>query len=138
MELIAGVEGIYLTPGMRSTKEYMRDIAEAGRYNAYGNFLDRFRSAKNNETRQYLIAERPDDDDLYPIDMAKLAATVERLVKEYGLKMPEWVLDEKYILEMPYFAEAKIPEYRKLLQETALPEFAKRNIFIGDNCMDRA
>ena len=129
---------IYLTPGMHPTKEYIHDIQDAGRYNAYGNFLDRFRSARNNETRQFLIAERPDDDNLYPVDMAKLAATVERLVKEYGLKMPEWVLDERYILSEPYYAGAKIPGYRKMLQETALPEFARRNIFIGDNCMDRA
>lgn len=129
---------IYLTPGMHPTKDYMRDVEEAGRYNAYGNFLDRFRGARNNETRQLLIKERPSGDDRYPIDAAKLAAAVEVLVKEYGLQMPEWVMDEKYVLDTPYFADARLPEYRQFLKETAIPEFAKRNLYLGDNCMDRA
>lgn len=138
MELIADVDRIYLTPGMRSTKEYMRDVADAGRYNAYGNFLDRFRGARNDATRQYLIAERPDQDDMYPIDAAKLAATVEVLAKECGLAIPEWVMDDKYILKAPFYGGVKSPAYRKMLEKTSLPEFAKRKLFLGDNCMDRA
>lgn len=132
------IPGIYLTPGMHPAKEYMRDIAEAGRHNAYGNFLDRFREARNNETRQYLITERPDQDDMYPIDAAKLAATVEILAKECGIAIPEWVMDEKYILKEPYYGGVKSPVYRKMLEYSSLPEFRRRNLFLGDNCMDRA
>lgn len=135
---IDSMESVYLTSGMHPSKEYMRDIAAVGRYNAYGNFLDRFRGARNQETRQYLIAERPEHDELYHIDAAKLAATIEVLAKEYGLNIPAWVMDEKYILQEPYYAGVKLPAYQKLLEETSLPEFAKRNLYLGDNCMDRA
>ena len=89
---------------------YLRE--EAGRYNDYGNFLDRFRFARNNETRQYLIAEPPIDAERYPIDVAILVATIEVLVKEYELQMPDWVMAQQYVLTEPYFADVRIPEYR--------------------------
>lgn len=38
---------LFLTPSMHPSKDYMSDIAAVGRYNAYGNFLDRFRGARN-------------------------------------------------------------------------------------------
>jgi hypothetical protein len=125
-------------PTMIYTKDYVREIDESHPYTAYGNFLDRLRYCKDNEIRQILIAERPDNDEKYPIEMAQLAASVEVLVKEYGLSMPEWVMDEKYILKEPFYDGVKNPEYKKLLKETAIPEFAKRNLFLGADCMSRA
>lgn len=118
---------LFLTPSMHPSKDYMSDIAAVGRYNAYGNFLDRFRGARNQKKRQYLITERPDQDDKYLIDAAKLAATIEVLAKEYGLAIPSWILDEKYVLREPYYVGNFTPAYQKLLESTSLPEFTKRN-----------
>lgn len=124
---------------MIETREYMHDLEATDRYTVYGNFIDRFREdAKTKEVRQYLIKDRPELDDKYPIDAAVLAAVVEVFVKEYNLEMPNWVMDKKYILKEPYFDGVELPEYIEFLKETSLPEFAKRNIFLGDNCMNRA
>ena len=118
------------------TKDYMR-YASDDRYCAYGNFLDRFVEC-GNTGRQWIIMDRPDDDDTLPIDAAKLAATVEVLVKKYDLEMPNWVMDPRYILKEPYYGSATSKEFQRVLKETAPPEFARRNVFLGDNCMSRA
>ena len=118
------------------TKDYL-EYVKVDRYAAYGNFLDRFREC-NNKGRQRLIAERPEAHPDYHVDLAILAATVEVLVKEYGLSMPKWVSDPIYIQEEPYYGGAENPDYQMFLEKTALPEFAKRNLFLGDNCMNRA
>lgn len=54
------------------------------------------------------------------------------------MKIPSWVYDSDCYLEEPYYAGAKIPEYRKLLKDTAIPEFKKRKLYLGANCMSRA
>jgi hypothetical protein len=41
-----------------------------------------------------------------------LVATIEVLVKEYELQMPDWVMAQQYVLTEPYFADVRIPEYR--------------------------
>lgn len=127
-----------LKPYMIRTKEYMKVIQETDRYTAYGNFLDRFRYCKDRDIQWELIRYRPDNDDMYPIDAAKIAATVEVLAKEYGFEVPDWVMNPKYILREPYYAGVNMPDYQKFLKDTAIPEFAKRNLFLGDNCMNRA
>ena len=123
---------------MITTKEYVRNIIQYDRYNAYGNFLDRFKNCADNNTRKLLIESPPDGGERFPIDVAKLAATVEKLCGDYFLDVPKWVMDERYILKEPYYGNVRLPQYKQFLRETTMPEFAKRNIFLGNNCMDRA
>lgn len=125
--------GMFIIP----TKDYMEEVA-VDRYAAYGNFLDRFRWTITNEERQEVIKYPPDNSDKFEIDAAKLAATVECLAKDFGLEIPEWVYEERFILKEPYYARVTTECVRKFLEETSLPEFAKRNLFLGDNVMDRA
>ena len=54
------------------------------------------------------------------------------------MKIPSWVYDNDCYLEEAYYAGAKIPAYKKLLKDTAIPEFKKRKLYLGDNCMSRA
>lgn len=117
------------------TKDYMSAVAQ-DRYAAYGNFLDRFKWLSNEE-RQEVIKDPPDNSKNNMEAAAVLAATVERLAKQYGIEVPEWVYDKKYTLRKHYYGSAISKEYRRFLRETALPEFAKRNLFLGDNVMDR-
>lgn len=131
-----------LPPTVIETSCYLKEINATDRYTAYGNFLDRFRSYdKENEGRdiqQYIIKDKPAGNNFFPVDMAKIAATVEVLARERNLKIPKWVYDEDCFLKDSYYGDAKNPEYRKFLKETSIPEFRKRNLFLGDNCMSRA
>ena len=68
-------------PYMIETKYYIKEIEETDRYTAYGNFLDRFRGCdgegEGRKLQEYIIKDKPIDSNKYPIDTAKLAATVE-------------------------------------------------------------
>ena len=66
------------------------------------------------------------------------AGVVEELAKEQNMRIPQWVFHEKYYLPEPVFlGEFKGGEYRILiLLETPLA-FKIRNIFVGDNILDR-
>jgi|GEM_PF-6200602 hypothetical protein len=120
------------------TKNYLQVVKERNVYFAYGEFLDRFRECSK-EKMQQLINERPDDEseeDL--INVAKLAATIEILCKEYSLSIPTWVMEEQYFLKDDYWTEdVTILEYKQLLKETSPEEFKKRKLYFGDNVMDR-
>lgn len=117
------------------TKNYMEECMYDKNL-AYGNFLDRFRACTKEEMQE-LIAERPQNDDLDINEVACLAATVETFVKEYALSMPDWVMDKKYYLKEAYYGWIMNPEYQAFLRETSPEEFAKRNVFLGDNVMVR-
>lgn len=129
-------------PNMIETKYYIKEIEETDRYTAYGNFLDRFRGcdgeAEGRKLQEYIIKDKPINSNKYPIDTTKLAATVEALAKERNMKIPSWVYDSDCYLKEAYYGGAKIPEYRKLLKDTSIPEFKKRKLYLGDNCMSRA
>lgn len=131
-----------LPPTVIETSCYLKEINATDRYTAYGNFLDRFRSYDKEiggrNIQEYIIKDKPVGNNFYPVDMAKIAATVEILARERNLEIPEWVYDRDCFLKDSYYGEAKNPEYRKFLKETSLPEFKKRNLFLGDNCMSRA
>lgn len=116
------------------TKDYMQDVKQ-DKYLAYSAFLHQFKTLTNEE-RQEAIGYAPDNSEQSMVDAAKLAATVECLAKQYKLTIPEWVYEERFILPKPYYGGALFKEYRKFLRETSLPEFARRNLFLGDNVMN--
>lgn len=127
---------------MIETKYYMKEIEETDRYTAYGNFLDRFIGLDHKKggkrIQEYLIKEKPLNCKRFPIDMAVISASVEVLAKERNISIPAWVYDSDCYLKKGYYAGATTPEYRKFLKDTAISEFKKRNLFLGDNCMSRA
>lgn len=131
-----------LPPYIIETKNYMKEIDETDRYTAYGNFLDRFRELDREdggrEMQEYIIKDKPLNSAMKPIELSVIAASVEVLAKERNITVPNWVYDSNCFLDEEYYAGAKIPEYRKLLKDTAIPEFKKRKLFLGDNCMSRA
>ena len=141
-DLERGGNDMLVPPYMIETKYYIKEIEETDRYTAYGNFLDRFRGCdgegKGRKLQEYIIKDKPIDSNKYPIELVVIAATVEVLAKERNMKIPSWVYDGDCYLEEAYYAGAKIPEYRKLLEDTAIPEFKKRKLYLGDNCMSRA
>ncbi|MEO7022527.1 MAG: hypothetical protein ABI234_20425, partial [Ktedonobacteraceae bacterium] len=63
------------------------------------------------------------------------AASVEYLCHTYDLPCPSWVLDECYRLEDPWFYDlaGDLPEVQEELRETTSEEFARRNVFCGDD-----
>lgn len=123
---------------MLTTKEYMSLITENGRYNAYGTFLDRFYHCDDPELRAKMIKDRPVNDELYKVDCAKIAATVEILAEMYDLDVPDWCLDKKYILEEPYYGEVRNEKLKRILKQESPDACRKRNLFLGSNFMSRA
>lgn len=119
------------------TKDYVREIEKSHRYVAFGNFLDRFREDASYFDKEECIKYPPDDDEKYPVEVAILSATVEILAKAYGVLTPDWVFDEKYILDEPYYGEAMTESSRQSLKKRTPPEFARRNIYLGHNVLSR-
>ena len=65
------------------------------------------------------------------------AGVVEELAKKHNISIPQWVYKKKYFLPEPVFLGEFKGEYRILiLLETPLA-FKMRNIFAGDNILDR-
>lgn len=102
----------------------------------FGQFLDDYRHADLKE-KAYLLRDEPkwiEEEDWSYV----LAATAEALAHEAGIEPPEWVYDPKYISPVPsYGFDVRNKEYQEFLKATALPEFASRNLFMGDNVLTR-
>ncbi|MBE3558665.1 MAG: hypothetical protein IMW89_05485 [Ktedonobacteraceae bacterium] len=104
---------------------------------ALGNFMnDWFDYAKNQ--RELLVADPVVEPESATPTMhrwaAFCAASVEWLCQRYGVSIPAWVSDPRYVLPDPWFDSpgAHKPEVRKrLIQRTPEP-FARRNIFCGN------
>ena len=124
-------------------REYISasDVATLDGYDPillYGQFLDDFYGA-NDVVREELIKEAPISKDDRPKHYnAMLAAVCESLAKAYNLPIPTWVNYDCYFLVSPTFSfNTKNNEFQKYLLQTTPCEFAKRNIFFGDNVMNR-
>lgn len=62
------------------------------------------------------------------------AASVEYLCKKYDISCPEWALNPRYSLEVPWYYAigADLPQVQEKLRQTTPEPFTKRNIFCGD------
>ncbi len=62
------------------------------------------------------------------------AASVEYLCEKYDLLCPEWALDSRYSLEVPWYYTigADLPQVQEKLRQTTPEPFTKRNIFCGN------
>ena len=125
---------------IRSTAvEYFKQIEKKEDFwIAVGNFLDDFRST-NSEEQKYLIKEPISTKDIKKEQeqfAVFFAGMIEELCNELNLEMPEWINNEIFFLEKPWF----LHEYWKLLEwqlNTTPLAFKRRNIFGGDNLLSR-
>lgn len=105
----------------------------------FGDFLDYFYSPRRTDEERYnLIKDEPVRyDNISRKDYAFLAATAHSLALEYGLKVPDWVADEFYFLEDPYFALDAKGDLRIVLLLESPPCFRIRNLFVSENVLSR-
>ena len=116
-------------------------IAEAVAYHnfslAFGQFLDDFRSAPDEE-KSKLIADEPERENVDHLILCHAAAAVHKLANDNGLDVPTWVYNPAYIMPKPYYAHnTQNIEFQKYLHETSPPEYTARNVLFGDNVLLR-
>jgi len=69
---------------------------------------------------------------------ALLAASVHKLANDYGLPVPEWVMDKKFRLtDEPYFDCNATGNLRLLFMYKSPAEFKYRNLFVDENFLVR-
>jgi hypothetical protein len=89
------------------------------------------------DRREELVADplpAYDEQSLYQHQWAVFcAASVEWFCNKYIVPCPSWVHDPKYTLSKPWFFHLHEPVKTRLL-ETTPEEFARRNVYCGDNC----
>jgi len=104
---------------------------------AFGTFLDHF--YHHEEIRPFLINEEPKKANLPDDDYCLLAATVHKLAKDYFLPIPQWVMDNKFVMAYPVYGfNTKNKEFQDALRATTPIEFSTRNLFLGSNVLSRA
>ena len=98
-------------------------------------FLDDFKNADN---KYELIKDEPMGDCENKIAKSLMAAIAHKLANDNNIVTPEWVHKSIYIMPQPtYILNTKNPDYQKLLRETSFPEFISRNLYYGDNVLNR-
>ena len=105
-------------------------------WTALGNFMN-YWYAYAKDRREELVADpltAYDEQSLYQHQWAVFCtASVEWFCNKYHVPCPSWVHDPKYTLSKPWFFHLHEPVKSRLLQTTP-EEFARRNVYCGDNC----
>ena len=100
-------------------------------------FLDEFYHADNDE-KEMLLADEPEKDLLKQRQYCTLAATAHKLANDYGLDVPEWVMQDKYIMPYPIYAfDTSDFSDQEFLREVTPNEYKIRNLFSGSNVLKR-
>ncbi|MDR0306030.1 MAG: hypothetical protein LBI42_04230 [Chitinispirillales bacterium] len=107
-------------------------------YIVLGDFLDEF-YRQDRVTRQAMIADEPAIYENVSREHAALfAASVHKLAGDYGLTVPDWVMDKKYKLtDKPYFDCNAKGDLRLLFMYKSPTEFKYRNLFVDENFLTR-
>lgn len=127
--------GIRLQTFQRS---YAQILAGDDPWLPLGNFMHQFFGAYQ-QYRADLVREPievPENISLEQFQWAVFcAASVEYLCQKYRLSVPDWAMDARYHLVEPWYDDlcADLPEVQQELRETTPHEFARRNIFCGDD-----
>lgn len=104
----------------------------------FGQFLDDFYREVDAQNRFNMIKDEPDFDETNVIFMCILAGTAEKLANDYGLEIPKWALDERYVMQNMYYAfDTKNREFQDYLMRTTPQEFKRRNLIVGDTLLER-
>jgi hypothetical protein len=108
---------------------------------AHGEFLDAFYRASKKRRMRFLAAEPPASSVLPKFAYALFAAMAEKLAHDNNLPAPSWVLKPQYKLsksEASWGGLTKPSTATKALLKKQTPqEFAKRNIFVTANILER-
>ncbi len=104
----------------------------------YGQFLDDFYYEKEKENKYNLIKDEPAHMQGEDVFMCMLACAAHKLARDYGLKIPDWVMKSKYVLKKKYYAfDTKNKEYQEYLEKTTPEEYRSRNLMLGDTVLER-
>ena len=121
--------------GLLAARDIMR---EDDPYLAWSQFIDNFRASDAPTRERMVAAEPPDGPDLDRAFAARVAATVEALCHEAGMRPPAWVYASRFTLAQPYWAfGVEDPAARDYFRRTSPPEFASRNLFCGGRALSR-
>jgi len=97
-------------------------------------FLDDFKKSKN---KKDLIADEPHGIE-NKVTASLTASIVHKLANDNNIEIPQWVYKKSYILQNPTYAhDTKNTDYQNFLKKTSFPEFTSRNLFYGDNVIER-
>ncbi len=103
-----------------------------------GNFLDDFRYANDTErirmVRETIPPEQMNEDQQKYA--AFFAAMVEHVCYHTGIEIPSWTHHEIFFLSEPWFTRNSW-RLRAWQLVTTPPAFKRRNIFCGDNALER-
>lgn len=104
-----------------------------------GNFLDKIRYEYNNSNlnSDYFNKEPKFDNSLNDINKSYFVAMCHKLCREFGFKLSKWMLDDKYILDKPYFAGNPKGNLKFLLLIESPYEFRAKNIYVTANALER-
>ncbi|MDR0500824.1 MAG: hypothetical protein LBG97_06215 [Coriobacteriales bacterium] len=112
-------------------------------YVTYGDFLDAFYRAAQEERQQMIDKEPPDygESVITFTARANLAATAEKLAHDYELTVPAWTEKPEYFLSELYMCGRKastlIPELVTELKKESPQEFLRRGLLVSANALSR-
>lgn len=100
-----------------------------------GTFLDDF---KRSDNKMEMIWDEPLSEKFDKEKVSILAAVAHKLANDYKLNPPQWVNKDSYYLPYPIFSfNTSNKEYQEYLRDNTPFEFASRNIFYGNNAIER-
>jgi len=105
---------------------------------SHGDFIDDWRRSALEDRIE--LAATPLQEATTPEEKrwsALFAATIELLYAQDNIAPPSWVKEAKYSLSEPWYPEAKSENMCRYLRETTPAVFAQRNVFAGDDILDR-
>ena len=98
-------------------------------------FVDEF---KRTSDKYKMIACPPLTSEAESENLCMLAGAAHKLANDYGIPIPDWISDPKYIMPYPVFASnTKNEEYQQYLVEDTPYEFSSKNMYVGSNAIDR-
>jgi hypothetical protein len=104
---------------------------------AFCSFLDEFFAADSKE-KELLLFDEPQRSTLNQKQYCTLAAAAHKLANDYGLSVPAWVMQDKFIMPYPVYAfNTSKPEHQEFLRTVTPDEYKMRNLFSGDNVLTR-
>jgi len=104
---------------------------------AFCTFLDEFYHS-GGEEKKLLLADEPEKGVLDQRQYCTLAAAAHKLANDYGLTVPAWSMQDKYIMPYPVYAfNTSKPEHQEFLRAITPDEYKIRNLFSGGNVLKR-
>lgn len=123
---------------MRDLQSVVDSLSTEEKPYVIGTFLDEIRSSyKNNDLKGDYFDNEPYWGDLNKKIQASFTGYCHSLIHEFNFQPPNWIFKRKYYLEDPYFANNAEGMLKVALLIESPNEFASRNIYFSENCMNR-